>query len=236
MKGIHRVWRLIVVLTLAGVLFGCTSQTPTAAPTTAPTTAPTVVPPTLAPTVDLQPTLNAVKTQSAATVIANLTQSAPAATATTAATATKPAATATAAVPTNTTAPKATSTSTLPPVLTAWTLVPTKAAYNCAVVDYSPKASTSIATSADFDVKWVVTNTGSMKWMPTETMFRYVDGVKMQKYGDYFPVTSEVAPGGSYTIGVDMLAPATAGTYHMSWKLTYGSVTVCSFAVNVVVK
>ena len=77
------VWRLLTVLVLAGLLVGCSSPTATAAPTAAPTTAPTAAPttvPTAAATVDLQPTFNAIKTQAAVTIIANLTQNAPSAT------------------------------------------------------------------------------------------------------------------------------------------------------------
>ncbi len=231
MKVKQMVWRLLVVLALAGLLVGCTNPTPTATPTTPPT----VAPPTAAPTIDLQPTLNAVKTQSAATVIANLTQNAPSATATTAATATKAAQPATATTaPSNTPLPQATATA--KPILTPWTLVPTQAAYSCIVTSVSPTTSVSYPPSSNFDVHWVVKNTGKLQWLPTETIFRYVDGVKMQKKGDYVYLASTVAPGATYDVGIDMLAPTSTGTYHMTWQLTYGNVTICSMAVTVVIQ
>lgn len=149
------IFRLGMVLLAAAVLAGCSSPTatvaPTAGPTTAATTAPTSPAPTAAATVDLQPTFNA-KTQSAATVIANLTQNAPTAapvipaTATPAAQPTATAAPSSTPLPRATTAPTAAATATT--ALKPWTLVPTQAPYNCMAIDYSPKASVSYSPSA----------------------------------------------------------------------------------------
>ena len=237
MKVMQMGWRLLVLCAIVGLAAGCSSPTATPAPTAAPTTAPTVAP-TAAPTVDPQPTYNAIKTQAAATVIANLTQTAPSATPpapAASATATKaPAQPTAAATQTSTSLPRPTSTTA--PILTPWTLVPTKAAYNCLVTNYAPKSNVSYPPSANFDAQWVVLNNGAQKWPPTETVLRYVDGVKMQKYGDAVLLTAEVAANATYTLGVDMIAPATAGTYNSTWKLTYGNVTICTFGMSVVVK
>lgn len=240
MKIVPLVWRLLFVLTLVGLLAGCGSPTATETPTAAPTKAATAVPttaPTLAPTVDLQPTFNAIKTQSAATVIANLTQTAPSATPVPSATATKPAqqtAAPTTSAATNTPAPKATNTSA--PILTPWTVVPTRAAYSCAVTSFSPKATESFAPSSNFDVTWVVMNTGTQQWPSSETVLRFVEGQKMQKFGDAVLLPKIVSPGETYTFGIDMVAPAAAGNYYMNWRLTYGSVTLCNMTVTIVIK
>jgi hypothetical protein len=228
-------WRLLVVLTLAGLLAGCSSPTATLAPTAAPTTAPSVVP-TAAATIDLQPTFNAIKTQSAATIIANLTQNAPSATpvAPATATATKPPLPTATSAPSSTSLPRATATVTA--ALTAWTLVPTQAAYSCIVTNFSPKASVSYPPSSSFDVQWVIKNTGKLRWLATETQFHYVDGAKMQKYGDTVNLKTDVAPNESYTVGIDMLAPTTAGTYNITWQLTYGKVYICTMSMSVVIK
>lgn len=222
-------WKLLVVLTLVGLMAGCGSPTATEVPTTAPTTAPTA-----AATVDLQPTFNAIKTQAAATIIANLTQNAPPATQVPPATATQP------ALPTSTTAPTGTplprATATARPILTPWTLVPTQAAYNCFVTDFSPKMSVSYSPYSNFDVQWVIVNTGKEKWLATETQFRYVDGVKMQKFGDTVNLKTDVNPNQSYTVGIDMVAPPTAGTYRTTWQLTYGKVSICTLTLSVVIK
>jgi hypothetical protein len=234
------VWRLVAVLTLAGMLAGCGSPTPTAAPTVAPTTAPTTAA-TVAPTVDLQPTFNAIKTQAAVTIVAGLTQNAPSATPVTPATATKPALATATTAPSNTPLPQATAAATAKAILTPWTLVPTQAAYSCVVTSVSPKTNVSYPPSTtssptDFDVQWVIKNTGKQRWLATETQFHYVDGEKMQKFGDTVNLQTDVAPGGSYTVGIDMRAPINVGTYNMTWRLSYGSVSICSMGVSVVIK
>jgi hypothetical protein len=196
------------------------------------------VAPTAAATVDLQPTFNAIKTQSAATVIANLTQNAPSATPVpvNSATATRPPLPATATAPASTSTPQPRATATPTAVLTAWTLVPTLAAYNCSVVDYSPKTNVSYPPSSNFDAVWVVKNTGKNKWLASETQLRYVDGEKMQKTGDTVDIKTDVAPNGVYTIGIDMVAPLSAGTYRITWQLRYGTVSICTLTMAVVIK
>jgi hypothetical protein len=227
------VWRLLVVLTLVGLLAGCSSPTATVTSTVAPTAAATI---------DLQPTFNAIKTQSAATIIANLTQNAPSATPVTPATATKLPAATTVATATATATPAASSTAlprataTTPVILTAWTAVPTQPAYSCIVTGYSPKAGVSYSTSSNFDVQFVIKNTGKTKWLASETQFHYVDGQKMQKFGDTVDLKTDVAPNESYTAIIDMVAPTTAGTYRTSWQLTYGKVFICNMALFVVIQ
>jgi hypothetical protein len=237
MRLIYRGWKLLVVLTLAGLLTGCSSPTATVAPTSAPTAMPTAAPttvPTMAATIDLQPTFDAIKTQSAATIIADLTQNAPSATPVAPATATQPSLPTATPAPSSTPLPRATATATA--VLTAWTLVPTRAAYNCVVTDYSPKTTVSYPPSSNFDVQWVVKNTGTTRWLASETDFRYVDGVKMQKSGDIVDLKTDVAPDGSYTVGIDMVAPTTTGTYRITWQLTYGKVSICMMTLDAVIK
>jgi hypothetical protein len=221
-----------VVLTLAGLLVGCSSPTATVAPTVAPTTAPTVAL-TAAATIDLQPTFNAIKTQSAATVVANLTQNAPTAT-TVPPTATQPPQPTATPAPSNTPLPSATSTP--KPILTPWTLVPTQAAYSCIITDYSPKKTVAYPPLSNFDVQWVIKNTGKQRWLATETQLHYVDGVKMQKFGDTVNLKTDVAPNASYTMGIDMVAPASTGTYRITWQLTYGKVSICTLTMDVVIK
>lgn len=230
-------WKLLAVLTLAGLLVGCGGPTATAVPTAAPTMAPSAAPttaPTAAATVDLQPTFNAIKTQSAATVVANLTQNAPSATPVPPATATQPPLPTATLAPSSTALPRATATAAT--ALTAWTLVPTQAAYSCVVTDYSPKMSVAYPPLSNFDAQWVIKNTGKQKWLATETQLHYVDGVKMQKFGDTVSLKTDVAPNGSYTLSMDMVAPATAGTYRITWQLTYGTVSICSMNLTVVIK
>ena len=214
---------VMLFIVLVSSLVGCSSPTP--------------IPTLNAPTVDLQPTLIAVQTQAAQTVIANLTKNAPTAvpaTATLAASST-PAATATQAPP------PATSTA-LPPTVAPtatyvpWTLTPTVAPYSCALISTAPPVNTTYAVNTNFDVQWVVKNNGTNKWLMQETDARYSSGTKMQKLGDIQDLTADVPTGGNYTVLLDMVTPATVGTYSVTWILITGKITICTMTETIIVK
>jgi hypothetical protein len=131
---------------------------------------------------------------------------------------------------------KTVTTPTTPVILTAWTVAPTQAAYSCIVTGYSPKKTETFSPSTNFDVQFVVKNTGKQKWLATETQFHYADGVKMQKKGDTIDLKTDVAPNGSYAVVIDMVAPPSAGTYWIAWQLRYGNVSICTLSLAVVVK
>jgi hypothetical protein len=213
---------LFILLALLSGLVGCSSPTPTLAPTV------------VAPTVDLQPTLAAVQTQAVQTVVANLTKNAPTAvpaTATLAVTATT-APTATQAVTNTPVPPTAAPTATYVP----WTLTPTVAPYSCTLIDVLPKVSTTYAVNTNFDAQWIVKNNGTAKWLAAETDVRYSAGTKMQKLGDIQDLKNDVAPGENYTILMDMVTPATVGTYTDTFVLITGKITICTVSVTVTVK
>jgi hypothetical protein len=219
------VLRLLAAITLVAILAGC-SNTPTAT-TVAPTTAPTSN-----NQQNLQPTFNAISTQAAQTVIANLTQNAPTATPVTPTNTALPSAT---PVPSNTPLPPAKATATFAP----WTLTPTPAAYACSITSVAPVANTQLTTGANFDGIWVVKNTGTQKWLGAETDVRFSSGTNFQKGGlTGLDLKNDVAPNESYTAGMDMVVPSTtgAGTYTSSWILITGKITICTLSITVVVK
>jgi hypothetical protein len=234
MKFASLAFRFAAVALLAVVLMGCATQT--------------VVPilPTVQPTVDLQPTLNAVQTQAAQTVIANLTKNAPTAapvkptntlapTATAAPTATQaptsaPATAAPTAAPT--TAPSATA------GVKLWTLTPTLSTYNCVVLSATPLKSAVLAPYQDFDGVWTLLNSGSEMWNNADLDIIYRSGTRMQKKADVNEVsfTTNVLHNEQYTVIVDMRAPAEAGVYTTTWAIVRGSRDVCTLNVTVTVK
>jgi hypothetical protein len=190
---------------------------------------------TVAPTVDLQPTLNAVQTQAAQTVIANVTKNAPP-TATPVTPTNTPAATST-PVPTATLA----STNTLVPTATItyapWTLTPSPAPYSCAITSASPAAGASISVGGSYDGNWVIKNTGTQTWLHKETDIRFLSGTNMQKAAlTAIDMTADVTPGSSYTVLIDMLAPATASTYSATWVVITGKNTICTLTYTMIVK
>ncbi|HEX7567865.1 MAG TPA: NBR1-Ig-like domain-containing protein, partial [Anaerolineaceae bacterium] len=99
----------------------------------------------------------------------------------------------------------------------------------------SPKSTNKITPGMDFDGQWVVTNTGSETWLHTDVDIKYVSGTKFQTKGDLFDLKSDVAKAGSYTVIVDMLAPATIGTYYATWTLAHGSLSFCTLNLTLVV-
>ncbi len=220
--------KILAVILTAAILAGCALQSNVQAPTNTPATAATA-----APTIDLQPTLDQVKTQAAQTVVANLTLNAP---------------TATPVTPTSTATPTPTITLTFTPVpptarptatYIPWTATPiytpTPKAYDCVITDFSPKATDQIKVSTDFDGRWVVTNTGTQTWAKTEVDFKYVTGTKFQVHGDVFDLKADVAPGTSYTVIVDMKTPADAGSYQTTWAIVQGSLNICTLNLTVTV-
>lgn len=211
------VLRLLALTITAAILAGCAS--------------PTAIAPTAAPTVDLQPTLIAVKTQAVQTAIANLTQNAP---------------TATPVTPTNTPQPTATSTlaataTPVPPTLAPsatfapWTLTPTAAAFSCSVTSTTPKSTDKITVASNFDGIWVLKNNGTQTWTHSETDIKYVSGTKLQKTLNLLDLSTNVAPGDSYTVTVDMVSPAEAGTYTTVWAVVMGKDTLCTLNLTVTV-
>jgi hypothetical protein len=216
MASKSRVWTFLALALLALALAAC-SAAPTALPT-----------PTQAPTIDPQPTFDAIATQSAQTVVANLTLSAP--TATPVPPTETPAPTPTTG-PTNTPAPTATATR----VFIPWTATPSATAvvYGCTVTDVSPKSTDTIKVDQDFDAKWTLKNTGSETWISSNSDFRFTGGTKLHQGGDLVDLKSDVAPNGTYTLTMDMRAPAGDGTYKTSWELVLGDGSVCALNMTI---
>jgi hypothetical protein len=221
--------KVLVVTVIAAIIAGC-STPPTA------TLAPTAITET-EPTVNVQPTLNMVKTQAAQTVVANLTQNAPKATPITPTTTntSTPAVTATLALTNTPVPPTARPTATYIP----WTATPiytaTSVAYSCSITEVSPKATDTIKVGVDFDGRWVVKNTGTQTWLKADVDIKYLSGTKFQTKGDLFDMMSDVVKDASYTVIVDMKAPADAGTYNASWALVLGGQSFCTMNLTVVV-
>jgi hypothetical protein len=170
---------------------------------------------------DIQETLDVVKTQSAGTVIANLTKNAPASTNTHVPMATK------------TAQPTLKATNTLLPW---WTKTPTQSSGSCTIMESSPKFNEIFAPNDSFDGKWVIKNTGDGKWMANEVDIRYASGTKFQTSVDVIDMQSDVDEEGTYTVIVDMSAPAAAGNYATTWVVNKGGLVICSMPLTIIVQ
>ncbi len=80
-----------------------------------------------------------------------------------------------------------------------------------------PKDFTVLTAGQDFDVVWVVRNTGTHVWT-TKYSYQYEDGVKGYLREKYY-LKKEVARLGETNLIVDMIAPKEPGTYTTRWVL-----------------
>ena len=218
--------RILALAAVMTILAGCSFATTAGGNTAVPT--------------EIQAsTISAIMTQAASTVIANITKNAVADTPALPPITLAPSGT---PLPTNTPLPPtATATRTLIP----WTstpihtaapyYTPTLTTYNCTITDASPKTTDKRTPRSDFDGKWVVKNTGSEPWIHTDVDIKYISGTKFQTKGDLFDLKSDVAKDGSYSVIVDMVAPANIGTYYATWSLARSGLNFCTMNLTLVV-
>lgn len=102
------------------------------------------------------------------------------------------------------------------------------------VVSSSP--SKTLGIREDFDAVWTVKNTSSKNWQLDSVDYKYVSGSKTHKYNDRYDLPMTVKPGETIKITVDMMAPATAGTYATNWAIVQGSTTLCTLPLTITVK
>ena len=180
------------------------------------------------------PNLNAVRTEAAQTVIANLTVEA----------ALNPSPTSP-PPPTQTPEPLVVSSTPLPqatalPSLTApappaaatqkptWVVYPTwtRTPYTDAaqLVDQSPRDGFVIGGGGDFDIVWTIKNVGLRPWN-TQFYIRYLSGVKGSK-GTKYMLSGPVNVNDNATFRVDMIAPYEPGNYVTRWQLINDDGTV----------
>jgi hypothetical protein len=171
---------------------------------------PTPTPPP-APTVDV----NALYTQAAVTMIAQLTQNAPTITPT--------------VPPTNTPVPTIAPLGliptlpgllpTLPPLATSTTIASAtgdKAAY----VTQSPADNTSVKTNQTFNIIWRLRNTGTTTWNNQYVYRFYSASNKLNTAANGYNLTQTVAPNGEVELKVVATAPSSPGTYDTNWVIT----------------
>jgi hypothetical protein len=109
------------------------------------------------------------------------------------------------------------------------------AGYSCDVLSVSPAYGATFNTRDNFDATWKVKNTGSKTWDRNSVDFIYSSGDQFHKVTGY-DLQDDVSPGSTTTLGVDMVAPKTAGSYTTYWTLRVGDSTFCKVSVSIVVK
>lgn len=196
------------------------------------------------PTVDpaaFQATLNAASTQAIQTIVAQITATAQAQPQQpTLAPTEEPTLvvftptlepTATATLPPTQTPPPPTATR--PPATATSTATATPGPFECRIVSQSPALGAKINGGTDFDLVWVLRNTGTKRWELGAVDIKYISGSKLQKFGDVFDLAKTVNPGEEITITIDMLAPTIAGTYKAVWNLVGESGNICTMNLHI---
>lgn len=214
MNQTQKAIRVAAILTLAIILVGCNSSTPTVV---------------VAPTQDIP----SIRTESASTVIAQVTlEAASNPTATTAPTETQPAATETSA-PTATSAATNTPVPTFTPAVssgsssttsgTTGIIYPTRTSRSgpdlAVIQDQTPKDGAVYQPGQEFDASFTFKNIGTSTWT-TEYIIRVTTskGTNLSEK-NFYPLHAGAAPGETVTTYADMKAPSTAGRYVTYWEL-----------------
>jgi hypothetical protein len=112
-------------------------------------------------------------------------------------------------------------------------ITPVSTTGSCALVSQTPVNNTSFVPGYDFDTTWTVKNTSTFDWIKTNVDFVYVSGTKMHKFADAVDMPLDVVKNGTIALTLDMLAPATTGTYSETWALKQSSTTICTLAVTI---
>ncbi len=119
----------------------------------------------------------------------------------------------------------ATPTFVIAPATSTNTAIPLK--YTCSVFKKKPKDNETFNRGEEFDVKFIVSNTGTRIW-PKGIDFKYVSGTKLATKRFEIPVALQ--PGQSYEINLDGKAPDTKGFYVMTYfvdgPMCYGYIAI----------
>ena len=127
--------------------------------------------------------------------------------------------------------PTATSIFTATPVASA-----TSTSLQCQIKSQSPALGSSMSPNNDFDMHWVVKNTGTSSWDANNVDYRYISGTKFQKYADGFDFSKTVKPGEEIDLVVDMKAPNSTGAYSATWAIVQSGQTICTLKIDLQVK
>lgn len=164
--------------------------------------------PTSTPTLDLNP----FRTEVAATVLSQVTQTLAQAPSDTPVPSSTPT-----TEPTSTTAPVGSPALTATPTLTATTPI-SGTVDRAQWVSQSVADDTTFAPGESFTMSWTIKNVGTSTWT-TNYVLRFFSGNRFGAPNEV-PLSKEVLPGDTIDITVQMTAPNTPGDYRSDWVLS----------------
>lgn len=107
--------------------------------------------------------------------------------------------------------------------------------YACRVDSQDPADNTKITAGSSFDARWWVTNIGTTKWEKGSVDYSYKEGDAIYKVVAY-DLDVPVLPDKQVQLTADMKAPASAGTYTTTWKVSMGKKELCTMSISIIVK
>jgi len=88
--------------------------------------------------------------------------------------------------------------------------------YDCTSRDRRPYDNTYFKSNKEFDIKWTIVNTGTKSW-PAGMDVKYFSGEKLT--ATTFVELPAMAPGDTYDVILDGVAPQKQGFYVMTWTV-----------------
>lgn len=107
--------------------------------------------------------------------------------------------------------------------------------FSCRVEGQDPPNGAVFNPRTDFDGRWTVRNNGQRTWDRNSVDYVYLSGDQYHTVSGY-DFSTNVAPGGTADIIVDMRAPRNSGTYTTRWTLRVGSDNFCTLSLTIVVR
>jgi len=110
-------------------------------------------------------------------------------------------------------------------------------AYRCNLLRQAPANGYETTPGANFDVTWAVRNTGTATWESQTFDFIYLKGDEFHKFADGEDLNDIISTDETHDFFLNMVAPSTPGFYQTWWSLVDGHQTpVCILylSINVV--
>ena len=93
-------------------------------------------------------------------------------------------------------------------------VAPAKLDFDCTSQDRRPYDNTYFKSNKEFDIKWTIVNTGTKSW-PAGKDVKYYSGPQMS--ATTFVELPAMAPGDTFVVNLDAIAPQKKGFHVMTW-------------------
>ena len=105
---------------------------------------------------------------------------------------------------------------------------------SCQLLSQSIKNGTHFGPKEDFEMGWLVRNTGADAWEPNNVVFTYFTGTKMYQFSPS-RLPNSVDHGDEVALGASLMAPKKSGTYTTVWALGKGNYFFCYVSLRIIV-